>query len=119
VIEELREARRVISEREGDDEVSEQAAGNGGGEGARSFAASALTFSRGMAQIDAWGVIVRDLDTGICDFPALREGREVFLCWQVGEERVGFWHEVEAGFAGRQAIDDEAFGPRPPDLPPR
>jgi hypothetical protein len=82
------------------------AGGNGGGADGSVFARAALTFSRGLAQIDRWGVIVRDLDTGICDFPALREGREVYLCWRVGEERIAWWHEPEAGFAGRQPLDD-------------
>jgi hypothetical protein len=40
------------------------------------------------------------------DFPALRQGREVYLCWKYGEKEIAFWHEVEAGFAGRQPIED-------------
>jgi hypothetical protein len=42
---------------------------------------------------------------GLCDFPSLRDGREVYLCWRLGESQVGFWHEKHAGFAGRQPID--------------
>ena len=42
---------------------------------------------------------------GLCDFPSLRDGREVYLCWRLGEPDVRFWHEVNAGFAGRQALD--------------
>jgi hypothetical protein len=84
-----------------------RAGGNGGGADGTVFAEAALRFSRGLAQIDAWGVIVRDLDTGICDFPALRGEREVYLCWRVGEERIEWWHETDAGFAGRQPLDDE------------
>jgi hypothetical protein len=52
------------------------------------------------------GIHVKDLDTGLIDFSALRDGREVYLCWRVGEDDIQFWHEVEAGFAGRQSIDD-------------
>jgi hypothetical protein len=51
------------------------------------------------------GVQLKDLEVGLVDFPARREGREVLLCWRPGEERVGFWHEVDAGFAGRLAVD--------------
>ena len=48
----------------------------------------------GLIRISCQTVLVRDLDTGICDFPALREGREVYLCWRVGEERIEWWHET-------------------------
>lgn len=50
------------------------------------------------------GIILRDPDRGLVDFPSLLEGREVCLCWLLGEERIGFWHEVDTGFAGRQAL---------------
>lgn len=55
--------------------------------------------------LDALGVVVKDLDTGLLDFPALRGDEEVELCWQVGEERVEHWHPLEAGFRGRRPID--------------
>jgi hypothetical protein len=50
------------------------------------------------------GVELKDLDTGLLDFPAQLEGREICLCWQRGEPEVAFWHERDAGFAGRQPI---------------
>lgn len=60
-----------------------------------------------LRQIDAMGVLVKDLDSGLIDFPALRDGREVYLCWRLGEGgRIAWWHEIEAGFAGRQPLDD-------------
>ena len=55
-------------------------------------------------QIQDLGVLVKDINLGLLDFPALREGQEVYLCWQYGEGEIAFWHEVEAGFAGRQPI---------------
>jgi hypothetical protein len=48
------------------------------------------------------GIELKDYETGLIDFPGRHEGRDVFLCWKLGEERVGHWHEVHAGFAGRQ-----------------
>lgn len=51
------------------------------------------------------GVEVKDLETGLCDFVALREGRDVYLCWRLGEKQVGHWHELAAGFAGRQPLE--------------
>lgn len=54
------------------------------------------------------GVIIKDLDMGLLDFPAQREGREVYLCWRLGEERIDWWHEVDAGLSGRQPLGDDA-----------
>jgi len=53
----------------------------------------------------ATGAQVKDINTGLLDFSALKDGREVYLCWRYGEEEIEYWHEVEAGFAGRQPID--------------
>jgi len=50
---------------------------------------------------------VKDLDRGLIDFPAMREGREVFLCWERGEDDIGFWHELETGYAGREPLDED------------
>ena len=50
------------------------------------------------------GIIIRDLQRGLIDFPALRDDREVYLCWLYGEERIDYWHELDTGFAGRQPL---------------
>ena len=50
------------------------------------------------------GILVKDLKTGLIDFPALRGDHEVYLCWKYGEESIQFWHEIDAGFAGRQSL---------------
>lgn len=50
------------------------------------------------------GVQVKDLDTGLLDFPSLRDGEEVLLCWHLGEDEIRYWHTVDGGFAGRQPI---------------
>ena len=57
-------------------------------------------------QIKNLGVLLKDAEKGLCDFPYMRQGRVVYLCWQLGEERIGFWHDIEAGFAGREPLDD-------------
>lgn len=59
-----------------------------------------------MVAIQARGVELKDPATGLLDFPALRDGVEIYLCWRYDEPRVGFWHTAEAGFAGRQPIDE-------------
>ena len=58
-----------------------------------------------VARIHAAGAQVKDLDTGLLDFPGLREGREILYCWRVGEAEIGFWHGLDEGFAGRKPID--------------
>jgi len=50
------------------------------------------------------GILLKDLDRGLVDFPALREGREVYLCWLLGETTIEFWHDVDTGFAGRRPL---------------
>ena len=58
-----------------------------------------------LQEIDAIGVQVKDLDSGLLDFPCILEGETVLLCWKRGEARIEFWHRIEDGFRGRQPID--------------
>ena len=64
----------------------------------------AAEVAKAVEELQALGVLVKDLDRGLLDFPALRGGEEVLLCWQVGEDEVGFWHGLEEGFAGRKRL---------------
>lgn len=57
-----------------------------------------------VARIDGWGITLRDIDTGLIDFPALVNGRQVWLCWQLGEGPVEWWHELDSGLAGRRPL---------------
>jgi hypothetical protein len=59
-----------------------------------------------LAEIDAMGVQVKDLDIGLLDFPREVDGRVVLLCWKLGEQGITHWHTPSEGFAGRKAIDD-------------
>ena len=59
---------------------------------------------RDLREIAGRGIIVQDLGRGLVDFPSHRQGREVYLCWLRGEERVSHWHETDAGFGGRQSL---------------
>lgn len=68
-------------------------------------------------RIQETGVLVKDLDVGLVDFPSLLEGEEVYLCWKLGEDHIAYWHGVDEGFAGRKLIDDPATGPTPPQGP--
>jgi hypothetical protein len=57
-----------------------------------------------LEELERLGVQVKDLDTGLVDFPALRDGEEILLCWRLGEDEVAWWHTLDGGFAGRQPI---------------
>jgi len=52
------------------------------------------------------GIELKDPELGLVDFRSIREGREVYLCWQLGEEHLSFWHEIDTGFAGRQPLEE-------------
>jgi hypothetical protein len=58
-----------------------------------------------LARVNGWGIEVKDIDSGLIDFPSEREGRAVYLCWRLGEARIAWWHELDTGFAGRQLLD--------------
>ncbi|MGA7342898.1 MAG: DUF2203 domain-containing protein [Terracidiphilus sp.] len=71
-----------------------------------------------IAEIDAIGVQVKDLDTGLLDFPCRLDDQLVLLCWRMGEPSIDHWHTMEAGFQGRQPVDERFrrrtnFGGRP------
>jgi hypothetical protein len=57
-----------------------------------------------VARIDALGITLRDIERGLIDFPALSGGRPVWLCWQLGEDDVAFWHELDTGFGSRRPL---------------
>ena len=85
----------------------ERSAGNGGNAALSKLVRDFERLDDLLHRIQAAGVLVKDLTTGLLDFPALREDQEVYLCWKYGEADIQFWHEIEAGFAGRQKIDWE------------
>src|SRR5262249_11122460 len=85
-------------------------AGNGSGHAvndARSddFTAALAEFEACIDQLAGLGVQVKDADTGLLDFPAVRDGEDVLLCWRVGEAAVEWWHTLEGGFVERKPID--------------
>jgi hypothetical protein len=61
-------------------------------------------FTSTITEIEETGALVKDFRIGLCDFPHLKEGRVIYLCWKMDEDKVRFWHEIESGFSGRQPI---------------
>jgi hypothetical protein len=78
---------------------------SGGAYPGREVARPLVELSRAVGELEAVDIVLRDVDRGLIDFPAMRDGVEVYLCWLVDdEESIGFWHEPEAGFAGRRPL---------------
>lgn len=71
------------------------------------FRALVESVSDALREVEALGAEVKDVETGLCDFLASRDGRDVLLCWKYGEAAITHWHDLESGFAGRRAITDD------------
>jgi hypothetical protein len=106
-----REQRRLQSEQQA---LAQRIAGNGGGIDSAELAEleeaerhERVEIARRVNAVHERGAILKDLDAGLVDFPALLHGEEVLLCWQLGEERVEHWHGLDEGFAGRKRLDPE------------
>ena len=68
------------------------------------YLGTALRLNRIMNDLESKGCIVKGIKEGLVDFPSIREGREVYLCWKVPEKEIQFYHEIDSGFAGRKKI---------------
>jgi len=68
-------------------------------------------------EIQRTGCLIKDLEMGLVDFLSRREGEDVYLCWKLGEERIGYWHGIEEGFAGRKPLDEAEPEGEPPGSP--
>jgi hypothetical protein len=93
------------------EELEGKIRGNGGGIPPAELASAtaevdgvARRLARLVDEITEHGAQVKDLDTGLIDFPALRHGETVLLCWQLGEDEIAWWHRIEDGFAGRRPL---------------
>lgn len=96
--------RRVLEQRPEAWPAIERAAGNGGSRAASLLVPDFDRLRLLVHQIQDQGVILKDMGLGLLDFPCLRDGREVYLCWKHGEEGIAFWHDLDAGFMGRQPL---------------
>jgi hypothetical protein len=83
----------------------EKSVGNGGNRSLSSMVQDFEKLDGLVHRILDMGVQIKDINLGLLDFSALKDGREVYLCWQYGEGDIAYWHETDAGFAGRQPID--------------
>ena len=100
-----------IAALERQEELERKIRGNGGGippaqlaDATAEVDAAARRLAKLVDEINASGAEVKDLETGLIDFPALRNGETVLLCWQLGEDEIGFWHGTDDGYAGRRPL---------------
>jgi hypothetical protein len=101
----IRAERAVLQRFASEAKRAHQHANEGGGtEVGGRYATALFGVMDQMQTIHNLGVEIKDIERGLCDFPALREGRVVYLCWVLGEDRIEWWHDLEAGFAGRQPL---------------
>jgi hypothetical protein len=105
-LERMRSARDRLGDTEARAALSAAGQGNGGGAPGRVVSEGFLELREAMLELHEREIVLRDLDRGLVDFPALRAEQEVYLCWEEGEPDIGFWHEPDAGFAGRRPLDD-------------
>jgi hypothetical protein len=101
---EMRDAHSRLTDQEARAALAGGAAGNGGGHPGRQVGEAFLELQGGLNRLSEREIVLRDLDRGLIDFPAVRDGDEVYLCWVDGEPEIGFWHGLDAGFAGREPL---------------
>ncbi len=98
----IRDARQVVLS--GGKRIRQTTPLDGGGAEGKEFWEALQMLRREVEGLNDQGIVLRDPESGLVDFPARRDGREIFLCWRLGEERVGYWHGPDSGFAGRKPL---------------
>jgi len=101
----LREAKDELTDEEAHEALSEAAPANGGGDHGKQVGVAFLEVRRMLETIEQSGIVLRDIDRGLVDFPALIDGREIYLCWELGEDEIAYWHDLDAGYGGREPLD--------------
>ncbi|CAN5588987.1 DUF2203 domain-containing protein [soil metagenome] len=109
VLESLRDDRAAVAEAQLEVERLQGSDGNAEHEASLEEARRRLVvivrrMQESVRRIDEWGVTLRDISSGLVDFPALVSGRPIWLCWRLGEGPIEWWHEIDAGIAGRQPL---------------
>jgi hypothetical protein len=111
VLEALRDDRERVAEAQA--WIQRERENNGSGEHAEELAEReqeirdiVQRMQQAVIQIDDWGITLREIASGLIDFPALANGRPIWLCWRLGEGDIEWWHETNVGFDGRQPLSE-------------
>jgi len=103
----IKEGRQILVDtREEVKKASAQASLGGGTVVGVQYIKGLQSINSSLHAIQELGVVIKDVEIGLCDFPFLLDGRLVFLCWKSGEEQVRWWHDIDSGYANRQPIED-------------
>jgi hypothetical protein len=105
LLDQLREAKDELTDTEAHEALADAAPSNGGGEEGRQVGVAFLEVRRLLETIEQAGIVLRDIDRGLVDFPSLLDDREIYLCWELGEDVVAYWHDLDAGYGGREPLD--------------
>jgi hypothetical protein len=105
LLRELREASELLTDADAHALLSEAAPANGGGAAGRQVGEAFLEARRLLLAVQESGIVIRDVERGLIDFPAILDDEEVYLCWELDEEQVSWWHHLDAGYGGRQPLD--------------
>ncbi len=100
----LRDARDRLTDSELHEALSDASPTNGGGEPGRQVGRAFLEVRGLLGELQGIGLVLRDLDRGLVDFPAILDGQEAYLCWELGEDEIGYWHDLESGYGGRRPL---------------
>jgi hypothetical protein len=102
----IQDARAILVSRgpETSEALAQLDAGAGGTSPGRDIARPLVLLSLTLSELEAVDIVLRDVERGLIDFPAIRDGQEIYLCWLLDEDEIGFWHEPDAGFAGRRPL---------------
>ncbi|MCI0336816.1 MAG: DUF2203 domain-containing protein [Acidobacteria bacterium] len=106
LFQQIDKARAILRRLEPEVKLASERANEGGGGTVfgMQYATALSDFLENIQEILSYGVEIKDFDSGLCDFPHERDGKIVYLCWKRGEERIDWWHDLDAGFAGRQPL---------------
>ena len=103
-IERMRAAREQLGDEEARAALSDAAPTNGGGAPGLVVSEAFLDLRNALIELNEMDIVLRDLERGLFDFPALRDGDEVYLCVEDGEDEIEYWHDIEDGYGGRQPL---------------
>jgi hypothetical protein len=96
---------KVMAFRESAKSAAKVSAHGSGVAGSALYVNAIMSLSEATGELDSLGIQIKDFSRGLIDFPCMREGRVVLLCWQLGEgDEIEWWHDVDAGFSGRQRL---------------
>ena len=105
LLSQLQEAKDELTDEQAHELLSEAAPSNGGGEPGHQVGVAFLEVRRLLETLEQAGILIRDIDRGLLDFPALIDDQEAFLCWELGEDEVAYWHDTSSGYSDRRPLD--------------